>query len=188
MKLARLTLLAPCLLGAALAVHAGVAAPGSPAHHGAHRRASLADWQFMRRAAATGHAVVAAGTFAQTHAAESGVRELATALAQEDDLIERRLSLLSLYTQVPLPGSPASDDVQALAALHQMGGETFDQHWLQEVAALQKRLVDLFQKEAASRAADPGLRSLAREFLPRLQAELHSTEKLQGGVAAAAGS
>ena len=187
MNVARLTLLASCLLLAAASVQAGVPAPGSPQHHGEHRRASLADWQFMRRAAATGHAVVAAGTLAQKNAAESGVRELATALAQGDEAIERQLSLLSLYTQVPLPASPASDDAQAIDALHKLGGEAFDQHWLQEVAALQKRLVDLFQKEAASRAADPGLRSLAREFLPRLQAQLRSTEKLQG-VAATAGS
>jgi putative membrane protein len=177
---ARLMLIACWLLCSATLAQAG-----SHAHHRGHQRASLADWQFMRRAAATGHAVTAAGALAEKQAAEDNVRELAATLVRQDKVVERRLSLLSLYTQVPLPGTPTGEDAKAIAALHPLAGEAFDRRWLQEAAVLQEQLVVLFQHEAASGAADPALRSFAREFLPKLQAELHATGKLQAGLSAA---
>jgi putative membrane protein len=178
---ARLMLIASWLLCSATLAQAG-----SHAHHHGRQRASLADWQFMRRAAATGEAVIAAGAVAQKQAAQHDVRELATTLVRQDKVIEGRLSLLSLYTQVPLPGKPTGEDAKAIAALHPLAGEAFDRRWLQEEAVLQERLVLLFQKEAASGAADPALRSFAREFLSKLQAGLQATGKLQAGLSAAA--
>jgi putative membrane protein len=173
------------LIACWLLCSATLAQAGSHAHHRGHQRASLADWQFMRRAAATGHAVTAAGALAEKQAAEDNVRELAATLVRQDKVVERRLSLLSLYTQVPLPGTPTGEDAKAIAALHPLAGEAFDRRWLQEAAVLQEQLVVLFQHEAASGAADPALRSFAREFLPKLQAELHATGKLQAGLSAA---
>jgi putative membrane protein len=173
------------LIASWLLCSATLAQAGAHAHHHGHQRASLADWQFMRRAAATDQAVIAVGALARKHAAQGDVRELAATLVLQDELVERRLSLLSLYTQVPLPGQPDQEDAKAIAALRPLAGEAFDRRWLQEEAVLQKRLVDLLQREAASGAADPALRSFAREFLPKLQAELHATGKLQGGLSAA---
>ena len=179
--MARLLLIACWLLCSATLAQAG-----SKAHHHGHQRASLADWQFMRRAAATGQAVIAVGALARKHAAQGEVRELAGTLLLQEELVERQLSLLSLYTQVPLPGQPNQEDAKAIAALRPLAGETFDRRWLQEEAVLQGRLVAMLQKEAASGAADPALRSFAREFLPKLQAERHATAQLQSGLSAAA--
>lgn len=165
---------------------ATLAQAGAQAHHHGHQRASVADWQFMRRAAAADQAVLAVGALAQKRAAQADLRELAATLVLQDQLVERRLSLLSLYTQVPLPGKPDEEDAKAIAALGPLAGQAFDRRWLQEEAVLQGRLVDLLRKEAASGAADPALRSFAREFLPKLQAELHAAGQLQRGVPAAA--
>ena len=179
--MARLVLISLWLLCSATLAQAG-----SHGHHHGHQRASLADWQFMRRAAATDHAVTAVAALAGRQSAEDGVRELAASLVLQDQLVERRLSLLSLYTQVPLPGKPDPADAKAIAALHPLAGEAFERRWLQEATFLQQRLVDVFQNEAASAAADPALRDFAREFLPKLQIELQATGKLQAGLSAAA--
>lgn len=165
---------------------ATLAQAGTSAHRHGHQRASLADWQFMRRVAATGHAVTAVAALGQKQATQDEVRELAATLVLQDKLVERRLSLLSLYTQVPLPATPDQEDAKAIAALHPLAGEAFDRGWLQEETLLQERLVDLFQKEAASGAADPGLRSFAREFLPKLKSELHATGQVRADLSAAA--
>jgi putative membrane protein len=177
---ARLLLVASWLLCSATLAQAG-----AHAHHHGHQRASLADWQFMRRAAATGQAVLAVGTLAQKHAAEGEVRARAASLVLQQKLVDRRLSLLSLYTQVPLPEQPDQEDAKAIAALRPLAGEAFDRRWLQQETVLQERLVGLFQKEAASGAADRALRSFAREFLPKLQAELHATVQPQSGLSSA---
>jgi putative membrane protein len=165
---------------------ATLAQAGSHGHHHGHQRASLADWQFMRHAAASGRAVIAVAALARKQGAHDEVRELATTLARQDKLVVRRLSLLSLYTQVPLPGKPGPSDARAIAALRPLAGEAFDRRWLQESTLLQQHLVDLFQDEAASAAADPALRQFAREFLPKLQAGLQATGKLQAELSAAA--
>lgn len=174
------------LIATWLLCSATLAQAGSHAHHHGHQRASLADWQFMRHAAATGHAVIAVAALAQKQGGQDDVRELATTLVRQDKLVERRLSLLSLYTQVPLPAKPDSADAKAIAALHPLAGEAFDRRWLREEAVLQERLVGLFQNEAASSAADPALRAFAREFLPKLQADLQATGRLQADLSAAA--
>lgn len=179
--MARLVLISLWLLCSATLAQAG-----SHGHHHGHQRASLADWQFMRHAAATGHAVIAVAALARKQGGQDEVRELGATLVRQDKLVVRRLSLLSLYTQVPLPGKPSRPDARAIAALHPLAGDAFDRRWLQESTLLQRQLVDLFRNEAASAAADPALREFAREFLPKLQAGLQATGQLEDELSAAA--
>lgn len=138
----------------------------------------IADWRFMRSAVAQGRAAIAAGRLASAKAADPAVADFGAVLTEEHLVLDHRLALLSLLKQVPLPVQAARDDRKALAALKPLAGSTFDAAFLVRAAALEDRVVRLFQAEAASRSADPALRALATEFLPRLQAQLRVLDHL----------
>jgi putative membrane protein len=181
MTFARIALLALAALlhtGPLPASQARGVAP-HPAAHPQRHQVSTADWQFMRRAAALGHGAVSAAHLAASHARDPAVRDFGGVLAGEHSTLDQRLALLSLATQVPLPTRAPQEDRKALGALKLLSGSAFDVAFVREVGVIQRQVVLLFEAEAVAQAGDPALRSLAREYLPRLQAEARLLHDLQ---------
>lgn len=163
-----------------LVVLAFLFAAGPLAHEAAAATpVPIADWRFMRSAVALGRAAIAAGRLASAKAADPAVADFGAVLTEEHLVLDQRIALLSLVTQVPLPSQPSRADRKALAALQPLAGPAFDAAFIARATALEQRVVGLFQAEADSRSADPALRALASEFLPKLQAQLRVLDDLR---------
>ena len=138
------------------------------------------DWRFMRTMAEIGHAEVIAGKLALTNAGDASVRELGKQLMQDNMQGDRRLDLLALDTQIPVPSRPARAERKELGRLKLLHGEAFDRAYLSGPGtALQQQELAFLRKEAGSQTLHPGLRHLAQKRLPELEATLASAERLQ---------
>ena len=168
-----------------LPVHArGAASPAhtqpAPDEHTGRHAVTGKDWRFMRGAAAAGYGQIQAGKLALTHSTDPAVRGLGKRLIKEYTATNRRLSLLALATQVPLPHAPTRPVRKQLDRLKALRGQAFDQKFLGQFGVpIQRDVVALFNDEARDEDRQTGLRHFARQTLPKLQATLDVARGLQ---------
>jgi len=162
------------------ATHAAQAAHDEHDEHTGRHAVTGKDWRFMRGAAAAGYGQIQAGKLALTHSTDPAVRGLGKRLVKEYTATNRRLSLLALATQVPLPHAPTRAVRRQLDHLKALRGQAFDQKFLGQFGVpIQRDVVALFNDEATDSDRETGLRHFAGQTLPKLRATLGVAQGLQ---------
>jgi putative membrane protein len=158
---------------------AALAAPTHTGHVGVGRgHVTQGDWQFMRQAAAAGHAAIAAGRLAASGAQSGALRDFGATLVEDHVGLNRRLSLLTLDKQVPLPSRPNPADRKALGRVKSGPPSAFDPALRQYLLTLEQQMVDSFRREADTPGADPALRAFALQWLPVLQSHVQKARRV----------
>ncbi|MEJ8838835.1 DUF4142 domain-containing protein [Ramlibacter sp. AN1133] len=164
----------------------GLPAPAAPRDAAAdislvagRKDARLQQWQFMRRAAAAAHSQVIAGKLASIRGSTPEVRAFGRQLMNRRQKTGRRLALLSLRTQVPLPSRPDTRDRAAIGRLRSLRGEEFDRLFLKHFGVeVQERELSLYRSLLRHAVGEPGLRRLAQQASPAVARHLEAARKL----------
>jgi putative membrane protein len=168
-----------------------VPAPQSAAPHPtrvAQRGRKLEDWRFLREAAAVRNAQVVAARLAIANGGDPAVRAFGKLLLKDQIAAGRRLTLLSLQTQVPLPTRPTRPDRRLLDRLEGLHAASFDRTFLAQFGVFAARnAITLYRSEAESPSATPSVRRFALQFLPKLQEHLRIALSLQERLGSAPG-
>jgi putative membrane protein len=165
--------------GAAPTAHATLVAVQGP---------RIEDWRFLREAAALRHAQVTAAKLAMSNGGDPAVREFGKLLLADQVAAGRRLTLLTLQTQVPLPQQATKADRLLLDRLEGLHATAFDRTFLAQFGVFAVRnAISLYRSEAESPGARPTVRRFALQFLPKLQEHLRIALKLQERLGPAPG-
>lgn len=154
----------------------------------AQRGLKFEDWRFLREAAAVRNAQVVAARLAVANGGDPAVRAFGKLLLKDQIAAGRRLTLLSLQTQVALPAQPSRPDRLLLDRLKGLHAATFDRTFLAQFGVFAVRnAITLYRIEAESPTATPSVRRFALEFLPKLQEHLRIALSLQERLGSAPG-
>jgi putative membrane protein len=169
---------------------ASVAGSASRAHaiRTAGHDSRAEDWRFLRQAAALRQAQVTAAKLAIASGGDPAVRDFGKLLLRDQIAAGRRLTLLSLQTQVALPTQPTRPDRLLLNRLKGLHGAAFDRTFLAQFGVFAVRnAIALYRSKAESPGATPTVRRFALQFLPKLQEHLRIALSLQERLGPAPG-
>ena len=132
------------------------------------------DAQLVRSLVQANLGEIAAGRLAATKAQSRAVRQYGERMAREHRQLQAEASELRSADGVPLP---ASHDFAEMRKLDRLSGAEFDRAYIELTVQRHADTLRLLER-AASRAADPALRTHAERAIPTLRKHLASAHRL----------
>lgn len=136
------------------------------------------DRAFLRNAAESGWAEIAASRMALQQATDPAVREFAQRMVKDHQRAGRRLEQLARDKGVKLPAVPSSAQQEQVQQLRAVTGQAFDQRYAEQFGTQAHRMaIDLYRRQA-EQGRDPQVREFAMATLDVLQQHLQAAQNL----------
>lgn len=163
---------------------ASAAADGAPAMEsrasGVAKALAMADRNFLRDAAHSGHAEVEAGRLAVHKGTHAEVKAFAQRMVDDHGKASGELAALAVLKGYRLPNEPSLKQ-QAQLKLLVRRGESFDRQYAESQVQAHRDAVRLFEKAARSKG-DADVAAYAEKTLPTLRKHLQDAEALRAAV------
>lgn len=143
-----------------------------PAQMKAPISVSMQDRSFVRQAAAANASEIGCGRLASERASDPGVQQFGRGIVNDHTALDKQLATVARNERIPVPRIAASCD-----RLRRVTGPGFDQAFLRNERQDHEKAIAFFKKEAQS-GQNQGLRGLAQEAVPALQAHLDEANRL----------
>lgn len=139
---------------------------------------SVPNQAYIEEALAAAQAQIEAGRLAAERASSDRLRQFGTVLAQDYQGLAQALGQIAGAKGFRPPPTPVQDRlVTALQRLSGLSGPSFEQEFLSAEAQAHRRLIDLYQRQAAE-TQDLDLRTFAAERLLTIKRNLDQLQKL----------
>jgi putative membrane protein len=115
---------------------------------------------------------------AASHAANAGVKQLATQLITAHKASDAQMLTIAFNATYKLPGGIDSEHAKDLNNLDKLKGKDFDKKFIDEVIDTHQKSVDAYS-DASKKLAEGETRSYAAQTLPKIQGHLAMAKKLK---------
>lgn len=132
---------------------------------------SVADAQFMRKAAEGGMAEVELGKLAQDKASNKDVKQFGEHMVRDHSKANDELKSLAASKNVTIPDAPSLKDKMLYERLSKLSGDQFDKAYMNAMIKDHETDVPEFRKESKI-AKDSDVRAFAAKHLPTLEGHL----------------
>jgi len=137
---------------------------------------SIGDKQFLVMAAKNRMIEAHEGHLAEVQAKRAGVKDLATAMVQDNTMSYQHLTVLAAKAGVTIPrGIDAARD-PILKQLVRLKEERFDRQFTRDVIAAHRQAISAFKWESAH-GKNAEVKAYAKEMIPTLEKHLHLAEE-----------
>jgi putative membrane protein len=142
---------------------------------------SMADKQFIEKAAQGGMAEVQLGQLAKEKGSSEAVRQFGQRMVDDHTKANDQLKQLAANKDVELPGTLDAKDEATKTKLSNLSGEAFDRAYMKDMVTDHTKDVSEFKHES-ERANDPAVKNFASETLPTLEDHLKSAKNVDSGL------
>ena len=142
---------------------------------------SVADQQFVAKAAAGGRKEVELGRLAQQHGSSDAVKQLGQKIADDHERANRELeSMLGGADVARTSGASDNDNDSDRNRLEKMTGTAFDRAYVDMMISDHQK--DITEFERASQSSNESVRSFATKTLPTLREHLTQARDAQASI------
>jgi putative membrane protein len=142
---------------------------------------SMADKQFVKKAAQGGMAEVQLGQLAKEKGSSDAVRQFGQRMVDDHTKANDQLKQLAANKDVQLPSTLDAKDEATKTKLSKLSGEAFDRAYMKDMVTDHTKDVSEFKHESES-AKDPDVKNFASETLPTLEDHLKSAKSVDSGL------
>jgi putative membrane protein len=140
----------------------------------------LSSPEFVKKAAAAGHAEVKMGKVGVEKATDPEVKAYAQRMVTDHTKANTELATLAKTKNLEVPDSPdMMHKVMGEKFEHQKSGEEFDHDFMKQMVKDHKKAVELYEAASSDKSIDPELNALAKRTLPTLKEHLKQAEALE---------
>lgn len=150
--------------------------PGNPLARDAHP-----DHDFLRKAAETNHAEIAAGRLGVEKAQNADVKQYGHHMVEDHTQAQLKLEELARQENVTLPREPGAEHRQKMEDLRRLSGTEFDKAFMGLMVEDHQKAVTLFET-ASRQAKDEQVKTFAEKTLPVLKEHLEKARDLNTQV------
>ncbi len=142
---------------------------------------SMADKQFVKKAAQGGMAEVELGQLAKERGSSDAVKQFGQRMVDDHTKANDQLKQLAANKDVQLPSTLDAKDEATKTKLSKLSGEAFDRAYMKDMVTDHTKDVSEFKHESQS-AKDPDVKNFASETLPTLEDHLKSAKNVDSGL------
>lgn len=135
------------------------------------------DW--VRQVAQANQTELQLAQLAQQKAQSPAVKSFAREMVSDHRRLGNQLQQVSSQLGVQVPSSAGEDARSKREELSKLSGQKFDKEFVNTIVEEHKKVIDQFEKQAESQDANPQLRDMAIETLPKLRRHLVSAWEIQ---------
>jgi putative membrane protein len=142
---------------------------------------SMADKQFIEKAAQGGMAEVEFGQMAKEKGSSDAVKRFGQRMVDDHTKANDQLKQLAANKGVDVPATLDAKDEATKMKLSKLSGEAFDRAYMKDMVTDHTKDVSEFKHESQS-ANDPAVKNFASETLPTLEDHLKSAKNVDSGL------
>ncbi len=142
---------------------------------------SMADKQFVKKAAQGGMAEVELGQLAKERGSSDAVKQFGQRMVDDHSKANDQLKQLASNKGVDLPSTLDAKDEATKMKLSKLSGEAFDRAYMKDMVTDHTKDVSEFRHESQS-AKDPDVKNFASQTLPTLEEHLKSAKSVDSGL------
>jgi putative membrane protein len=152
-------------------------AGASAAQAGTIDRGKQQDKQFLRTVAIADMTEAHLGEMAQSNATKAPVKDFGQMVAKDETQEYEQLTVLAIKCGESIPKGIDARRNPAIRTLMRVKGDNFDRDFLRDEIADQRKVIVVFQREAAH-GANPDIKAWAGKEVAERQQELQKAESL----------
>lgn len=138
---------------------------------------SVAERDFLKKAAQCNNAAVQLGQMAQTRGSSDAVRELGQRIVNDHEQIKKKLEGLAKERRVDWPSDMHYKHEDASKRLSELSGAEFDRAFLQALEKMHEKDIKMY-REIAEYGSDKEIMLFARQRLPIMRDHLRDIRRM----------